>query len=67
MHEVKLAMLEVAYSTVNEPRRSSRGTTGKIIALYERDAEAAHRRIASDSATRDTPANDQQVEPLAGK
>jgi hypothetical protein len=66
MHEVKLAVLEVADSAVNEARRSTRRAAGEIIPLYESYTEAAHRRIAGDAATGDAATNHEQVEHTIG-
>ncbi len=66
-HKVQVSVLEVSDAAVHQTRRTARRSARKIILLDERDRESAECGIARDSASRDSAADDQQVEGAVGK
>jgi hypothetical protein len=62
VNKVQLALLQVANATVHETRRTPGSAAAKIIALDERDAEAAHRRISSNSTPCDAPTDHKNID-----
>ena len=66
-HEAEVAVLEVAHAAVDEPRRAARGAAREVVALDERDAEAAERGVARDAGAGDPAADDEEVDVIAGE
>src|SRR4051812_25251305 len=67
VNQMELAVLEVANTAVNQPRRPPGGATGKIVALNERHPEPAHSSIPGCPTTGDAAADYQHVEFLGGE
>jgi hypothetical protein len=65
--EVEIAVLEIAQSAMDEPRRSARGPAREIVLLDERHLQPTQRGIASDATSRDAAADHEQVELLAAQ
>jgi hypothetical protein len=55
---------EVAKATVRELRGPPRGTEGEVVSIYEQHRQAARGRVQGDAGSRDSAADDQDVERL---
>ena len=63
--EMKKAVLEIAQAAMNEPGRSARCAAREIVLLYERHSQTAQRRVARNATSRDSAADDEQIEVVA--
>ena len=55
-------MFEIAHAAVHKPGRPAGRSAGEVVAFDERDGESAEGGIARDTRSRDSAADDQEVE-----
>jgi hypothetical protein len=60
--EMDVAVLEVAHTAVDEPRRPARRPPGEIRLVHQRHREPARYRFVGDSAPGDAAADHEEVE-----
>ena len=62
-----VALLQVAYASVDQLRRSTARSDRKIAALDQGNTEAAQNRVARDTGAGDSATDDEQIELVLGK
>ena len=62
VHELDVALLEVAQAAVDELRRLRRRARREVVAFDQRDRQAAGRRVECDAGSGDAAADDDEVE-----
>jgi hypothetical protein len=62
-----VAVLEVAHAAVHQPRRPARRAGGEVVALDERHAQPARRRVARHPGAGHAAADDEQIEHPVGE
>jgi hypothetical protein len=62
VNEVQLPLLQIPDSAVNQPRGAARGSAREVVALDQRDVQAAHCGIARNAAARDASPDYEEVE-----
>ncbi len=65
--EAEVAVLQVAHAAVDEAGGAAGGAGGEVLALHECHAQAPQGGVASDAATGDAAADDEDIELLGGE